>query len=39
MGASECITFAFEKECDDLVGTTGGSSDLERDAGFIILAS
>jgi len=24
MGAAKCITLAFEKECDDLVGTTGG---------------
>jgi len=24
MGAAECTTLALEKECDDLVGITGG---------------
>jgi len=24
MGVAECIALALEKECDDLVGTTGG---------------
>jgi len=25
MGAAECITLDLEEECDDLVGTIGGS--------------
>jgi len=24
MGATKCITLAFEEECDDLVGTASG---------------
>jgi len=39
MGATECTALAFEEECDDLVGTTGGSSSLQRDGGLIVLAS
>jgi hypothetical protein len=39
MGAAECTTLALKKECDDLIGTTGGSLGLERDGGFIVLAS
>jgi len=39
MDVAECTILAFEKECDDLVGTTGGGLDLESDGGFILLAS
>jgi hypothetical protein len=38
MGAAKCIAFAFEEECDDLVGITGVNC-LERDGSLIVLAS
>jgi hypothetical protein len=39
MGVAEYTTLALEKECDDLVGATGGGLGLERDGGLIVLAS
>jgi len=36
MGVAKCTTLAFEKECDDLVGATGGGGGLERDGGLIV---
>jgi hypothetical protein len=39
MGVAECTALALEEECDDLVGVASESLGLERDGGFIILAS
>jgi hypothetical protein len=39
MGEAECIALALEEECDDLVGVVGGGYGLERDGGFMVLAS
>jgi len=39
MGVAEYTVITLEEECDDLVGTTGGSWGLECDGGFIVLAS
>jgi hypothetical protein len=39
MGVAKCIVLALEKECDDLVSTTGGGLGLKRDGGLIVLAS
>jgi hypothetical protein len=39
MGVAKCTALVLEEECDDLVGIISGGSGLERDEGFIVLAS
>jgi hypothetical protein len=39
MGVAVCTALVLEEECDDLVGATCVGWGLERDGGFIVLAS